>query len=95
MSDHLLARAGTLWTWTTQQFPPISPPYLGDASRDGFESFGIGWVELPGQLMVESRLTENDPAKLDFGMPVELVIVPFATDDDGDELMTFAFAPST
>ena len=26
-------------------------------------------------------------------MPVELVIVPFTTDDDGREVVTFAFAP--
>jgi hypothetical protein len=42
---------------------------------------------------VESRLTECDPQKLDFGMDVVLRIVPFYVDDDGDEIMTFAFAP--
>ena len=42
---------------------------------------------------VEGRLTENDPAKLRFGMEVELVMVPFFVDKDGDEVMTFAFAP--
>jgi hypothetical protein len=26
-------------------------------------------------------------------MPVELVIVPFTTDDEGREVVTFAFAP--
>jgi uncharacterized OB-fold protein len=42
---------------------------------------------------VESRLTESDPAKLVNGMEVELVIVPFRTDDDGNEVVTFAFGP--
>jgi len=42
---------------------------------------------------VESRLTENDPEKLAHGMDVELVIVPLRTDDDGNEVVTFAFAP--
>ncbi len=44
-------------------------------------------------MIVESRLTENDPDRLAIGMPVELVIVPFTTDDDGTEVVTFAFAP--
>ena len=30
---------------------------------------------------------------LEFGMEVELVIVPFRTDDDGTEIVTYAFQP--
>ena len=44
-------------------------------------------------IRVEGRLTENDPAKLQFGQQVELTMVPFATDDDGNEIVTFAFQP--
>ena len=44
-------------------------------------------------IRVEGRLTENDPAKLTFGMEVELTMIPFATDDDGNEIVTFAFQP--
>jgi uncharacterized OB-fold protein len=40
-----------------------------------------------------SRQTENDPAKLEFGMPVELTMIPFTTDDDGTDIVTFAFKP--
>ena len=29
MAEHLLARRGRLWAWTTQDFPPPSPPYAG------------------------------------------------------------------
>jgi hypothetical protein len=42
---------------------------------------------------VESRLTESDPAVLTQGMEMELVLVPFRTDDDGNEVVTFAFRP--
>jgi len=31
-------------------------------------------------------LTENDPAKLEFGQHVELTMVPFASDADGNEI---------
>ena len=54
--------------------------------------FGVGLVQL-GDVMVEGRLTENDPEKLQFGMEVELAMVPFPTDDDGNEVVTFAFQP--
>ena len=89
-----LETVGTLWTWTVQGYPPKAPPYLGDADPKTFESFGVGYVELPGQVKVETRLTESDPEKLEIGMEMELTLVPLYTNDDGDEVMTFAFAPT-
>lgn len=88
-----LGRRGTLWTWTIQGFPPKAPPYIGNADPKTFEAFGVGYVELPGEVKVEARLTESDPEKLKIGMEMELVIVPLSTDDDGNEVVTFAFAP--
>ena len=91
MSQVLLPRRGTLVAWTTQGFPP-GPPYRGPTGKD-FVPFGVGLVELGDVIRVEGRLTENDPAKLEFGMPVELSMIPLTTDDDGDEIVTFAFKP--
>jgi uncharacterized OB-fold protein len=95
MSDVLLPRRGTLVAWTTQGFPP-GAPYKGPTGKD-FVPFGVGLVQLGLQdeavIRVEGRLTENDPAKLEFGQEVELTMVPFATDDEGNEIVTFAFQP--
>ena len=71
----LLPARGTLWTWTVQGFAPKSPPYVPDGDVDQFAPFGVGYVELEGQLRVEARLTESDPARLRIGMPMELVVV--------------------
>ena len=35
MEEHLLARRGRLWAWTTQHFPPPSPPYAGPTGKGG------------------------------------------------------------
>ena len=91
MSQVPLPRRGTLVAWTTQGFPP-GPPYRGPTGKD-FVPFGVGLVEFGDVIRVEGRLTENDPAKLEFGMPVELTMIPLTTDDDGDEIVTFAFKP--
>jgi uncharacterized protein len=88
-----LARRGTLWTWTVQGFPPKAPPYLGPTDLASFRAYGVGYVELPGEVKVEARLTEADPAKLRIGMEMELVIVPLTTDEHGHEVVTFAFKP--
>jgi uncharacterized OB-fold protein len=92
MEEQLLARRGRLWAWTTQNFPPPSPPYAGPTG-DAFVPYGVGYVELPGEVKVETRLTEADPDALREGMEMELVVVPFRTDDEGNEIMTFAFRP--
>jgi len=42
---------------------------------------------------VETRLTSADPTALTIGMDMELVLVPFRTDDEGNEVVTFAFRP--
>lgn len=43
-------------------------------------------------MRIESRLTESDPEKLQFGGKVELVIMPFRTEGDS-EIVSFAFKP--
>nr|CRL74646.1 putative nucleic-acid-binding protein containing a Zn-ribbon [Mycolicibacterium malmesburyense] len=95
MSELKLPRRGTLVAWTTQGFPP-GAPYKGPTGND-FVPFGVGLVQLglgdEAVIRVEGRLTENDPAKLEFGMEVELTMLPFTTDDDGNEVVTFAFKP--
>jgi uncharacterized OB-fold protein len=92
MGEQRLERRGKLWAWTTQDFPPPSPPYLGPVDKE-FAPFAIGYVELPGEVKVEARLTESDPERLRNGMEMELVVVPFRTDDKGNEVVTFAFKP--
>jgi uncharacterized OB-fold protein len=51
----------------------------------------VGYVELGDEVRVEARLTETEG--LETGMEMELVLVPFRTDDEGNEVVTFAFRP--
>ena len=88
-----LKNRGTLWTWTTQEYPPKSPPFKGVDAENPFQPFAVGYIELAEQVRVESRLTICDPEKLKIGMEMELVIVPFVKDKEGNEMMMFAFQP--
>lgn len=87
-----LPRRGTLWTWTIQQFMP-KPPYRSNETPETFKPYGVGYVELPGGVRVEGRLTESDPEILHIGMEMEVVFAPYRTEDNGDEVINFFFRP--
>jgi uncharacterized OB-fold protein len=87
-----LPRRGTLWTYTIQRFMPKSP-YNSGETPETFKPYGVGYVELPGGVRVEGRLTENDPEKLHIGMEMEVVFLPFRTEEDGSQVINFAFRP--
>jgi len=91
MAEELLPRRGRLWAWTTQEFPPPAPPYSGPTGN-AFVPYAVGYVELADEVRVETRLTDTNG--LPIGMEMELVVVPLTTDDEGNEIVTFAFAPA-
>jgi uncharacterized OB-fold protein len=79
-----LSRSGALWAWTAVTAPP--PGYAGPVP------YGFGVVELPEGVRVITRLTESDPAKLELGQTMELVLEAL-TEDEGKRVLTYAFAP--
>jgi uncharacterized protein len=81
-----LSPRGTLWAWTAVTAPP--PGYQGEIP------YGIGVVELPEGVRVITRLTVGDPTALTLGQAMELEIVPLHRDEDGNDVVTYAFAPS-
>jgi len=80
-----LSTGGRLWAWTAVTHPP--PGYSGAVP------YGFGVVELPEGLRVVTRLTEADPDRLRVDQPMHLVLDALATDDDGQSVVTYAFAP--
>jgi uncharacterized OB-fold protein len=92
MSELLLPRRGTVVAWTTQGFLP-HPGFAGGQTADTFAPFAVGLVQLGDVVKVEGRLTKTDPDNVRFGMEVEVTMFPFFVDEDGSEVMAFAFAP--
>jgi uncharacterized OB-fold protein len=80
-----LSDRGTLWLYTAVTAAP--PGYTGPVP------FGFGVVELPEGLRVVTRITEADPSALEPGMAMRLVADVVAVDDDGTEVLAWAFAP--
>ncbi|MFA7585574.1 MAG: OB-fold domain-containing protein [Novosphingobium sp.] len=84
-----LGSEGTLWSFTIQRFRPKSPPYAGP---EDFQPWAVGYVELPGETIVESRIVNVDFDALSIGMPLELTFIPL--DPAASEpVMIYAFQP--
>lgn len=87
-----LSTRGTLWNFTTQGFAPKAP-YIGPADPETFEPYGLGYVELPEGVIVQTLLTEADPARLSIGMTMELVEWKLDVPSTGGHVVTYAFKP--
>lgn len=87
MAPRPLPRRGRLWSWTVQRFEP-KPPYRGPQP---FTPYGVGYVDLDGLVLVETRLTESDPTALHVDALVELTLDALPAEDG--EIATFAFSP--
>ena len=79
-----LSRHGTLWSWTSQEFQP-KPPYEGTLP---FRPYLVGYVELLGEVIVETLIVDTVIEDLKLGLPMEFAVVPFS-----ETRSTFAFRP--
>jgi len=84
-----LASEGTLWSYTVQRFRPKTP-YAGPDGA-AFRPYAVGYVELPGQIIVESHIATDDFNALKIGLPVRLTLIPFRQDPDGTQVMIYGF----
>ena len=85
VTETRLTGPGRLWVHTAVTAAP--PGYQGEVP------YGFGVVELPEGVRVVGRLTEADPARLQTGQPMAVAVVPLHVDDEGREVVTYAFAP--
>ena len=83
-----LARHGTLWSWTRQDFRPKSPYEGPSEGPHDFKPYLIGYVELPGEVIVESYIVDAELGDLKLGMAMEFTLTPFDA-----TRATFAFRP--
>lgn len=89
-----IGNRGILWSWTVQGFLPKSPYNSGETDAD-FKPYGVGYVEMPSGIKVESRLTIAEPDQLQIGMPMALVLIPYGQTPEGVAIHTYAFAPAS
>ncbi len=83
-SQREVGRLGRLHLWTVVTTAP--PGYHGPVP------YGFGTVEIDEGLRVVTRLCESDPAKLMQRQRLRLVLESVGHDQDGTEIMTWAYA---
>lgn len=89
----LLSPEGKLWAFTVQRFRPKSPPYAGADDERSFQPYAVGYVELPGEVIVEARLETDDFSSLSVGQPMILGLAPFQL-AGGETVDSYVFRPA-
>ncbi len=86
LEDVDLSSAGKVWTFTiAHQVPPgaiVEAPYV------------LGRVELPEGVLVGALITDCSPEDVHVGLEVEIVPVKVREDDEGRDVLAFAFRPT-
>lgn len=87
-----LSTEGTLYTYTTQEFPPPLP-YKGNRDPKVFQPYVVGFVELREGVLVETLIVDATPAELRIGQSLVSTTTMLET-ADSQSLVTFAFRPA-
>jgi uncharacterized OB-fold protein len=87
-----LSTAGTLYTYTTQEFPPPLP-YKGNRDPKVFQPYVVGFVELAEGVLVETLIVDASADELRIGQRLVSTTTTLET-ADGQSLVTFAFRPA-
>jgi uncharacterized protein len=87
MEDAKLGRAGRLYSYTNCNYPPPGGHYKGKVP------YGMGLVLLDEDIIIPARLTVTDTSKLRAGMEMKLVPETLYEDDEGNEVLFYAFEP--
>lgn len=85
-----LGDTGTLWSWTIQLFQPKAP-FDGVDPGGSFQPYGIGYVEMPCGLKVETRLAAEGEPHFAIGQAMRLVLQAYRKDASAQHLYTYAF----
>lgn len=87
-----LSTEGTLYTYTTQEFPPPLP-YRGKRSPDAFKPYVVGYIELAEGVLVESLIVGAAAGELRIGQRMVSTTTTFET-EAGETVLTYAFQPA-
>ena len=83
--ETLFSRRGTLDLYTCTHYGP--PGYAGELP------LFVGFIRLPEGTRIISPIQKGDVKELKAGMKMQMVLNTVGTDDQGNELVSFAFAP--
>jgi uncharacterized protein len=87
-----LSTEGTLYTYTTQEFPPPLP-YKGIRDPKVFRPYVVGFVELAEGVLVETLIVDAAADQLTIGQRLVSTTTTLET-EDGRSLVTFGFRPA-
>ncbi len=78
---------GTLWTVTIQSYAPPAPVICPEP----YVPYAVGVIDLDDGLRVVGRIRTDDPASVEVGAKVELVLDSLGKDENGADVISWQF----
>lgn len=89
IETRLVGHSGVLLSWTRQIYEPPAPFRM-----QGWSPHLIGLVEIENGLQVIGMLATDDESVLGYRADMVLTTRSLYRNDDGDDVVTYAFAPA-
>jgi uncharacterized protein len=90
VQEVLLSTEGKLWSFTVLRYPP-SPPFKNDQKPP----YPVGLVELPEGIRVMGLITGCEVDKVKIGMNMKLVVETLYKNEEGQDVLTWKFKPTS
>lgn len=90
VETRLVGQSGVLLSWTRQVYEPPAPFRM-----DNWSPHLIGLVEVEGGLQVMGMLATDDDAALAYRTSMVLTTRSLYENEDGDDVLTYAYAPAS
>ena len=90
IKEILLSQRGTVKSFTIQRYEP--PPLF--KSPQPFKPYAIGSIELKEGIEVDGIIANCEFEDINLGMKVETIFYKLYEDDNGNDVVTYAFRPA-
>jgi uncharacterized OB-fold protein len=93
ISERALSTIGRLWSWTSQNYLPKTPPFADMSLIKQFTPFLLGYVEFSEGIRIIGRLTNITQDQLMIDMKMKIVPFEYVHNDTGECIQAFSFEP--
>ncbi len=93
LAEAPLSNTGTLWSWTSQNYMPKTPPFADTALIEEFTPFLLGYIEFAEGIRVIGRLQNVTQEQLEIDMKMQVRPLNCTHNQTKETIHAYCFEP--